>query len=83
MKSSSDLDSFRNKFIDYLHKNSIYAAPTYPVTISEQPFYKKMGYKRLPVSFDISRRVVCLPVHTKLTRNDLMRVTGVIKRFKP
>jgi perosamine synthetase len=72
----------RNKFIEYLNKKNIYAAPIYPLTTPEQPFYKKMGYKTLPMSYDISKRVVCLPVHTKITKEDLTYVVNSIKEFK-
>ncbi|MCK4666624.1 DegT/DnrJ/EryC1/StrS family aminotransferase [Candidatus Dependentiae bacterium] len=74
----------RKKFVNYLISNGIDAATIYPLTIPEQPLYKRLGYstKGLEKSVLISREVVSLPVHPGLTRKDLEKVINTIRRFK-
>lgn len=75
--------SIRDRFVEHLHSLDIHAAAIYPFTIPEQPLYKKMGYKPQPIARDISRQVVCIPVHSRLSNNDCACVVDAIKRFVP
>jgi dTDP-4-amino-4,6-dideoxygalactose transaminase len=73
----------RDKLINYLGENQIKAAPTYPIIIPEQLFYQQKNYGDFPVAEKASQEVVCLPVHPKLSLQDLEKVVNVIARFNP
>ncbi|MGD9152363.1 MAG: DegT/DnrJ/EryC1/StrS family aminotransferase [Gammaproteobacteria bacterium] len=73
--------NMRNKLIEYLDKNQIKAAPTYPTIIPEQLFYQSKSYGDFPAAKRASQEVVCLPVHPKLSRQNLIKVIDVISRF--
>lgn len=75
--------NIRNELIEYLDKNQIKAAPTYPTIIPEQLFYQQKKYGDFPVAKKASQEVVCLPVHQKVSQQDLIKVIDVISRFNP
>lgn len=72
----------RNRLLQYLKDHDVDAAAIYPLTIPEQPLYKKMGYKTLPVAYKVSRKVICLPVHPNVKRQDINKIICLIKEFR-
>lgn len=69
----------RDELLKKLHKNKIVAKIYYPKPIHKQPLYKKMGYNiNLPVSENISKKVLSLPIHPKLKKHDLEKIVKTI-----
>ena len=56
----------------------------YPKAVYEQPLYRELGYSdvKCPVSEDISRRVLSLPVHPSLKQEDLEHIVRAINGFE-
>jgi len=80
-------DSFassREKLMEYLQAKGIGSAVHYPKAVYEQPLYRGLGYtnESCPVSEDVSRKVLSLPVHPSLTGEDLAYICETINSFE-
>ncbi len=66
----------------HLHDRGIGAQVYYPQPIHQQPVYLKMGYEDyLPISEQLSREVLSLPVHPSLGEDDLERIVCAVNEF--
>ena len=63
-------------------EKGVETAVHYPRIIPEQPLYRRLGYDAAccPVSLAASRRVLSLPVHQGLGREELEKVAASLKR---
>lgn len=63
----------RDEFLKKLHEKEIRADIFYPKPIFEQPVYKNLGYssKDLEVSQEVCKKVLSLPIHPSLTKEEL------------
>ena len=74
------IDSKRNRIIDELKKNDVGFGIYYPRPIHKQDFYLGLGYNAsLPVSERLSEEVLSLPIHPKVTYQDLEKIASCIK----
>jgi len=73
----------RDKLIEKLRERGIETAVHYPIPIHHQPLYKKLGYPQdiCPNAIEASRRVLSLPVHPLLAREDLDYIVNAIKEL--
>jgi dTDP-4-amino-4,6-dideoxygalactose transaminase len=75
-------DGKRDELSDYLIENGIGNGIYYPIPLYDQVLYKEMGYDQsLPVTEEIVEEVLSLPVHAKLTEEDLDLIIKAIKEF--
>ncbi len=84
LRVEDDFPVSREKLMEYLNANGIATAVHYPKAVYEQPIYQKLGYgrDRCPVSEDVSRRVMSLPVHPSLSASDLQHIAQTINCFE-
>ncbi|HJH25881.1 MAG TPA: aminotransferase DegT [Methanophagales archaeon] len=72
----------RGGFMKYLKNKGIGCAIHYPLPIHEQPLYRRMGYTdenvQCPVATALSKKILSLPVHPALTKEDLLYITETI-----
>ncbi|MCD6239851.1 MAG: DegT/DnrJ/EryC1/StrS family aminotransferase [Thermotogae bacterium] len=80
VKIKKDFSMRRNEFINYLSEKGIGSAIHYPLPIHRQPLYQKLGYPKdlCPVSTELSKVVLSLPVHPALTDDDLRYICETI-----
>ncbi|MEZ0290444.1 MAG: DegT/DnrJ/EryC1/StrS family aminotransferase [Sulfolobales archaeon] len=73
----------RDGLREYLSRNGIETAVHYPTPISEQPLYKRLGYSSecCPISSSISKRILSLPVHPRVTEEDIEYIVEVLERI--
>ncbi len=73
----------REEFISHLQENGIGYGVHYPIPVYKQPFYKDRGYGdlELPVCEKLSTKVISLPVHPSLSKEDLKLIVNTIKSF--
>lgn len=72
----------RDKLNHYLNRNGIETRITYPMPISEQPVFKKYSRgERFPVAEEVSRRVLSIPLHNKLSREEQDYIIEKINAF--
>jgi len=73
----------RNKLIEKLREKGVETAVHYPIPIHHQPLYKRLGYPQdvCPNAIEASRRVLSLPVHPLLTKEDLDYIINAIKEL--
>ena len=75
-------DGKRDELSDYLIENGIGNGIYYPIPLYNQVLYKELGYDQaLPVTDEIVEEVLSLPIHAKLTQEDLDYIIKTIKEF--
>ncbi|MHA1334040.1 MAG: DegT/DnrJ/EryC1/StrS family aminotransferase [Candidatus Odinarchaeia archaeon] len=76
------LDEFplsRNEFLEYLNNKKIGCSIHYPLPIHMQPLYKKLKINaKCPIAEEVSSKILSLPVHPKLTGQDLKYICDTI-----
>lgn len=78
------VENGREELMRYLNSKGVGTAIHYPSAIYEQPLYKELGYKPglCPTSEKVSRQVVSIPVHPKITSEELEYIVDVINNYK-
>ncbi len=72
----------RDQLKEYLHEQNIPAMVYYPVPLHEQKAYQYLGFKDdYPVTNDLCKKVISLPMHTELTNDQLGYIAGHIQEF--
>lgn len=73
----------REKLIDYLKRKKISTAIHYPLPIHLQKAFKKINKKKqyLPNTMDQSKKILSLPVHQYLKKNEIRYISQAINRF--
>ena len=71
----------RDELNKYLNKNGIDTRITYPMPINEQTIFKKYSNEVLPYAKDISRKIISLPLHYKLTKVEQDFIIDKINNF--
>jgi len=76
--------SSREKLMEFLQAKGIGSAVHYPKAVYEQPLYRELGYtnESCPISEDVSRKVLSLPVHPSLREEDLAYISETINSFE-
>lgn len=84
VRVEDDFPAKREKLMEYLQAKGIGSAVHYPKPVYEQPLYRELGYDsvRCPVSEDVSKRVLSLPVHPALQQQDLDYIAETINGFE-
>lgn len=74
----------RNNLQKYLQEKGIPAMIYYPVPLHLQEAYKYLGFKAgdFPVTEELAKCVISLPMHTELTSEQLFFITDTLKRYK-
>tara|TARA_B100001989_G_scaffold128199_1_gene90581 strand:+ start:748 stop:1854 length:1107 start_codon:yes stop_codon:yes gene_type:complete len=75
--------SERKKFIDFLEDNKIQTILHYPIAPHKQQAFKEFKKKSLPISEQIHKEVVSLPIGPHLEKKDLKKIVQVCNSFKP
>lgn len=73
----------RNELKEYLQKKGVPAMVYYPVPMHLQIAYNNLGYKEgdFPVSENLCKSVISLPMHTELDNTQLKYITTSILEF--
>ncbi len=72
----------RSRFRDYLLKNGIETLIHYPVPPHKQPAYKELEDNFLPAAEYVSRRIVSIPIHEELSKEELRFIAEKINLFE-
>lgn len=75
----------RAHFKNYLAQHEIPAMIYYPMPFHKQKAYQYLPYQEgdFPVTEDLCKRVLSLPMHTELDSEQLSYITETIKSYKP
>lgn len=71
----------RNELMDHLEKMRIETKIRHPILMPEQPAYCEQARGTWTRASAIIRRILCLPIHDKLTMHDIDRVSDGIRGF--
>ncbi len=73
----------RDSLKKYINSKGIPAAIYYPVPLHLQKAYKYLGYKKndFPITEELTRTVLSLPMHTELSKKQLEFITNTILEF--
>jgi len=82
IKIEEEFPMSRDGLMRYLQNKGIGCAIHYPVPIFKQPLYRKLGYRdenvNCPVASDVTNKVLSLPVHPALTKDELKYIVETI-----
>ncbi len=71
----------RDELARALHEQGVGTGVHYPRPIHKQPAFERLlGEQHLPVSERVAERILSLPVHPALTRDDLERICTAVER---
>jgi len=78
---TKDID--RDGLLDHLQAKNIPCAVYYPVPMHLQKAYMDERYKKgdLPVTEELSRRVISLPMHTEMDEEQIAFIAGAVEEF--
>ncbi|VVB72571.1 UDP-4-amino-4-deoxy-L-arabinose--oxoglutarate aminotransferase [uncultured archaeon] len=84
VRVEDDFPASRERLTDYLQDRGIGSAVHYPKAVYEQPLYRDLGYGRekCPVAEDVSRKVLSLPVHPSLSREQIQYIADTLNGFE-
>jgi len=72
----------RDRLVEYLREHGIEAAVHYPLPIHMQPLYRRLGYRDCcPNSSIASQRVLSLPVHPKVSGDDITYMIEILSKI--
>ncbi len=73
----------RDELQKYLFRNGIETAVHYPMPITKQPVYENLGYGSVavPNADQASKKVLSLPVHPSLRKDELEKIVEKVKSF--
>jgi dTDP-4-amino-4,6-dideoxygalactose transaminase len=73
----------RDGLREYLKANGVGSEVYYPLSLHQQPCFADLGYKEgdFPVSEELARTVLALPVHSDLSEDQIEYVVGLIQQF--
>lgn len=82
VRVEDDFPCTREDLMAYLQSKGVGSAIHYPKPVYDQPIYRDLGLKgSCPVAEDVSRRVLSLPVHPSLKKEDLEYIAQVINSY--
>lgn len=78
---TDDADVSRDEFVAGLRERGVGAGVYYPKPLHVYPHIAKLGYKvgDFPVAEDLAARVVSLPVHPKVSDEDVITIAKAVK----
>ena len=75
------VEKSRDEWIRIINENGVGCGIHYPITLYNQPIYKKLGFDgKCPNAELAAQNVISLPVHPSLTQNDLDLVISAVKK---
>jgi perosamine synthetase len=84
IKVEDNFGMSRDELKQYLENKGIGTAIHYPIPIHHQPLYQKLGYSKdiCPISVEIAKKVLSLPVHPALSEEELIYITNALKELQ-
>lgn len=76
---------YRDQLVDYLSKSGVETSIHYPIPPYLQKCYSdlQLDPQKFPVSTDMSKRVLSLPIGPHLEINQVEKIVSLINKFKP
>ncbi len=71
----------RDALREHLSRRGIESGVYYPVPVSLQPAYRKYGYPHFPVAEDVAGKILSLPMHPFLKKEETERVADAVEEF--
>jgi dTDP-4-amino-4,6-dideoxygalactose transaminase len=71
----------RKHFQDYLLKNEIQTVIHYPIPPNKQPAYREWNQLSLPITEQIHREIISLPISPVMSEADYKKVTEVVNTY--
>ena len=74
----------RDHFREYLNMRGIPSMIYYPMPMHLQDAYSNQGYQvgDFPISEELAKRVISLPIHTEMDKNQLDFITSTVKSYE-
>lgn len=72
----------RDELKEYLYKNGIETEIAYPKALYEYPYLVEYKSGQFPITENITKQVLSLPIHQNLTKKELNHIVTVIKKVE-
>lgn len=72
----------REKLQKYLEENCIQTNIHYPTAPHKQPAYKEMGHLSYPISEEIHKTILSIPISPVITQDEVQKVIKVLNEYK-
>lgn len=76
------MDRRRDELIDFLKNRGIAGLIHYPAAVHQQPAYRNFANQTLPVTEQIVKEIVSLPMYPQLTKEQQGAVVAAVKEFQ-
>jgi dTDP-4-amino-4,6-dideoxygalactose transaminase len=73
--------SRRDELKSFLETNGVETKIQHPYLMPQQPVYREGVRGNFPNALRLVKQILCIPVHEKLTREDVDYVAGCVRRF--
>ncbi|WP_175060125.1 DegT/DnrJ/EryC1/StrS aminotransferase family protein [Thermococcus sp. 2319x1] len=83
IRVEDDFPLSRDELMAKLREKGIGTAVHYPIPVHHQPLYQRLGYPKdiCPNAIDASKRVLSLPVHPAVNREDIEYIIETLKEI--
>ncbi|ALV63884.1 Putative aminotransferase, DegT family [Thermococcus sp. 2319x1] len=83
VRVEDDFPLSRDELMAKLREKGIGTAVHYPIPVHHQPLYQRLGYPKdiCPNAIDASKRVLSLPVHPAVNREDIEYIIETLKEI--
>jgi perosamine synthetase len=83
IRVEDDFSLSRDELMERLRERGIGTAVHYPIPVHHQPFYQKLGYPKdiCPNAIEASKKVLSLPVHPAVSREDIDYIIQTLREF--
>jgi dTDP-4-amino-4,6-dideoxygalactose transaminase len=71
----------RDALMNFLRSNGVQTLIHYPIPIHKQKCYKIFNSISLPRTEEFSKNILSLPIHPFMKKDEILTVTGLIKKF--
>ncbi|TGV02564.1 DegT/DnrJ/EryC1/StrS family aminotransferase [Flavivirga rizhaonensis] len=71
----------RDQLKDYLYKNGVETLIHYPIAVHKQSAYKELMDYKLPVTEQLHKEILSLPLHSGLKEEEIFKISTLINSF--
>ena len=71
----------RDELKIFLEKNGVETKIKHPLLMPNQPAYRQYLSQPLPVADYVINKILCLPIHEKISADEVMYIIQKVKKF--
>ena len=72
----------RDRFQQYLSDNGVQTIIHYPTPPHKQPAYREWNHLSFPITEEIHRTIISLPISPVMTNDEIQKVTEIVNAYR-